>query len=60
MIFKPNPRQKLECPICKKIIRQFTQLPCEHVSCRECIAQWEEQELRNYEQQEVNELVEEE
>ena len=44
-----------ECPICKKIIRQFTELPCEHFSCQTCIEQWEGRQLRNHEQQQLEE-----
>ena len=28
--FKPKEDCVYECPICKKIIRQFTELPCSH------------------------------
>ena len=40
-----------ECPICKKIIRHFTELPCEHFSCRKCLEHWERQKQTNHRQQ---------
>ena len=37
-----------ECPICKKIIRQFTELPCEHATCKSCIDSWELKKLEMF------------
>ena len=42
-----------ECLICKKIIKQFTELPCEHFSCRSCLENWENQKRINHEQQQI-------
>ena len=39
-----------ECPICKKIIRQFTELPCEHATCKSCIKSWEVKKLEMFRQ----------
>ena len=39
-----------ECPICKKIIRQFTELPCEHATCKSCIENWEIKKLEMFRQ----------
>ena len=39
-----------ECPICKKIIRQFTELPCEHATCKSCIESWEVKKLEMFRQ----------
>ena len=32
-----------ECPICKKIIKKFTELPCSHATCKSCLEHWEQQ-----------------
>lgn len=30
-----------QCTICKWTIRKFTELPCGHVGCKNCIERWE-------------------
>lgn len=30
-----------QCNICKLTIRKFTELPCGHVGCKNCIERWE-------------------
>ena len=32
-----------QCLICHLLIRDFTELPCSHPYCRECLLRWEEQ-----------------
>ena len=41
--FKPKEDCVYECPICKKIIRKFTELPCSHATCKSCLEHWEQQ-----------------
>ena len=41
--FTTREKSLYECPICKKIIRQFTELPCFHATCRSCLEHWEQQ-----------------
>lgn len=48
-----------ECPICKKIIRRFTELPCHHFSCRKCLEHWERQQRTNHKQREMYESLDE-
>ena len=48
-----------ECPICKKIIRQFTELPCEHFYCRTCLETWERELLKNHQQSNMYESLDE-
>ena len=40
-----------ECPICKMIIRQFTELPCHHFACRACLELWEKQQREKHQRQ---------
>ena len=49
--FESKSETNYECPICKKIIRQFTELPCEHFACRTCLEHWERQRRENHQQQ---------
>ena len=39
-----------ECPICKKIIREFTELPCSHATCKSCLENWEEKRYQVFRQ----------
>ena len=39
-----------ECPICKNIIRKFTELPCEHATCKKCLVDWERQRFQTFQQ----------
>ena len=48
--FKTKTKTLYECPICKKIIRQFTELPCNHFTCRSCLEHWEKQQKRKAKQ----------
>ena len=32
-----------QCQICHLLIRNFTELPCDHSFCRECLLHWEKQ-----------------
>ena len=34
-------RKEFECPICLSIIRNTTELPCEHLMCKECLEHYE-------------------
>ena len=43
--FKAKDKTLYECPICKKIIKQFTELPCSHATCRCCLEHWEQQRV---------------
>ena len=48
--FKTKSKGIHECPICKKIIKQFTELPCEHFLCRSCLEHWEDQKRKNHQE----------
>ena len=37
-----------ECPICKNIIKNFTELPCEHATCKSCLEIWERQKFEMF------------
>ena len=39
--FVPKNGVAYECPICKKVIREFTELPCYHATCKSCLENWE-------------------
>ena len=38
------------CPICKTIIKQFTELPCHHAACKKCLEQWEQNRFQVFHQ----------
>ena len=57
--FQTKTKTLYECMICKMIIKQFTELPCEHFSCRTCLEKWEEQQRKNHQQQQINESLHE-
>ena len=44
--FKTKEISPYECPICKKIIKQFTELPCTHTTCHSCLVHWEQQRIQ--------------
>ena len=39
-----------ECPICKNIINQCTELPCHHTTCKSCLEKWERQKFEMFHQ----------
>ena len=53
--FETKSETNYECPICKKIIRQFTELPCHHFACRACLEYWERQQRENHQRRLINE-----
>ena len=55
--FETKIETNYECPICKKLVRQFTELPCEHFSCRTCLEHWERQQRENHQQQQKYESL---
>ena len=55
--FETKTETNYECPICKKIIRQFTELPCHHFACRACLEHWEGQKRINHQQQQTCESL---
>ena len=57
--FETKSETLYECPICKKIIRQFTELPCDHFACRTCLEQWEAQKRINHQQRQMHESLDE-
>lgn len=44
--FVPKNETAYECAICKKIIRLFTKLPCEHAACKSCLENWEKKNFQ--------------
>ena len=55
--FESKSETNYECPICKKIIRQFTELPCHHFACRACLEYWERQQRENHQQRRIYESL---
>ena len=52
---KTKSKTSYECSICKNIIKQFTELPCNHFTCRSCLEHWEDQQKQKAEDQnEIN------
>lgn len=37
---KEDEKEKLECPICKEVVRNGFKSKCDHVACLECWTQW--------------------
>lgn len=37
---KEDQKEKLECPICKEVVRNGFKSKCDHVACLECWTQW--------------------
>ena len=47
-------RKEFECPICLCIIRNATELPCEHLMCKDCLEHYEKGQIEKSKRYETN------